>query len=93
MGSLSEALLIAGGMGRAIDAAIVSTTIFLALAASGVWLISVAIRKRVFRGEWWTFALFWALVIGFTVFVWEGGRIADERRHQQLMEEWDRRGE
>jgi hypothetical protein len=85
-----ESLLIASGMGRAIDAAIVSATILVALFASGIWLISVAIRRRALPGEWWGFAIFWLLVIGFNVFVWEGGRRSDRWHHQQLLKEVDR---
>jgi len=79
-------LLIIGGMSRVMDAAAVGFILMGAGIVSVIWLI-LMVRRKLSGREWLRFAVFWALSIGFATFVWVGGRIADDRRYRQDMEQ------
>jgi hypothetical protein len=84
---MTEGLILASGLGRAMDAAFVQMVLFFGCAVSAVWLYSMWKRSRVKLAERFAFAAFWVGVIALSVWVWEGGRIADERHHREAFPE------
>lgn len=84
---MSDQFLIAG-MGRAADAVFVGFILVMVAAVSVMWLVSMVVRKGARRRERWAFLALWVLAIGAATLAWVGGRIADDRRHQQDMDDY-----
>lgn len=78
---MTEFIVIASGLGRVIDAAVVQIVLMFGGACVGIWLLSW-IQRPVSRRERIAMVVFCACTIALAVLVWEGGRIADDRRRE-----------
>ena len=83
---MCEVILLASGLGRVIDAAMVAWILMIGAAATVIWLLSW-IGRSVSKRERIAIVAFWVVIIGWTVLIWEGGRMADERRHREAFPE------
>jgi hypothetical protein len=83
---MNEVVLLASGLGRAIDAAVVGGILMIGAASTVIWLLS-CIGRSVGKRERIAIAAFWVVIVGLTVLIWEGGRMADERRHREAFPE------